>query len=219
MFNVFFNFLVTKTTFRPNLCTCKEGDKLMHSFSDRWVKYFFTLAKDVSDQSKDPSTKVGCVVVDDEKRILATGYNGFPRQMRDNMERYFDRNFKLQHVVHAEANAICQAASSGVSFKNSTIFITLQPCIECSKLIIQSGIKEIHFLRDEEADARREKALQEKDESVLNDWRTTKEEALKMLIECRITVYCHYVISDSNSISIYKSRKYDFNATGDLVLS
>ena len=192
---------------------------MIQTFSNRWITYFFTIAKVVAEQSKDPSTKVGCVVVDKDKHILATGFNGFPVGMRDTIERYHDREFKLKHVCHAEANAICQSAQTGSSFKDSFIFITLQPCIECAKLIIQSGIKEVHFLIDEFANAKREESLKAKGEELVNDWRKSKEEALKMLIECRVSVYSHTIVpnSDPHTVSIRRMVKYESSATGDIV--
>lgn len=192
---------------------------MLQYFSNRWITYFFTIAKVVSEQSKDPSTKVGCVVVDKDRHILATGYNGFPVGFRDSDERYNNREFKLKHVCHAEANAICQCASTGSCFKNSFIFVTLQPCIECAKLIIQSGIKEVHFLVDEEANAKREEILAEKGEDLVNDWRKSKEEAIAMMVECRINVYAHVIIpsSDRHEVQIRKSRKYEVSATGEIV--
>lgn len=194
---------------------------MIQFFSERWINYFFTIAKVVSEQSKDPSTKVGCVVVDKHKHILATGYNGFPVGMRDNVERYNDREFKLRHVCHAEANAICQSAQTGASFNDAFIFVTLQPCIECAKLIIQSGIKEVHFLIDEEANAKREAALKAKGDDLVNDWRKSKDDAIRMLIECRINVFSHTVIpaADKHEVCITKTRKYDFSATGAIIQS
>lgn len=192
---------------------------MVQFFSNRWITYFFTIAKVVSEQSKDPSTKVGCVVVDRDKHILATGYNGFPVGMRDSIERYTDREFKLRHVCHAEANAICQSAQTGSSFKDAFIFVTLQPCIECAKLIIQSGIKEVHFLIDEEANEKREASLKAKGENLVNDWRKSKDDAIRMMVECRINVYSHTIVptEDRHEVSIRKSRKYDFSATGDII--
>lgn len=191
---------------------------MVQHFSNRWITYFFTIARVVSEQSKDPSTKVGCVVVDKDKHILATGYNGFPVGMRDNAERYLDRSFKLRHVCHAEANAICQSASTGSCFKNAFIFVTLQPCIECAKLIIQSGIKEVHFLIDEEANEKRERALAERGEECVNDWRKSKEDAIRMMVECRINVYSHTIISDPDvHVRVCKTRRYDFSATEDII--
>ena len=192
---------------------------MVQFFSNRWITYFFTIAKVVSEQSKDPSTKVGCVVVDNNKHILATGYNGFPVGMRDSDARYNDREFKLRHVCHAEANAICQRAQTGSCFKDAFIFVTLQPCIECAKLIIQSGIKEVHFLIDEEANRRREEALAAKGENLVNDWRKSKDDAIKMLVECRIDVYAHTIVNsdDRHEVAIRKTRKFDFSATGEIV--
>jgi dCMP deaminase len=191
---------------------------MVQFFSNRWITYFFTIAKVVSEQSKDPSTKVGCVVVDNNKHILATGYNGFPVGMRDSDARYNDREFKLRHVCHGEANAICQCAQTGSCFKDAFIFVTLQPCIECAKLIIRSGIKEVHFLIDEEANEKRERALAERGDECVNDWRKSKEDAIRMMVECRINVYSHTVISDPDvHVRVRKTRKYDFSATGEIV--
>lgn len=192
---------------------------MISQFSEKWIKYFFTIASTVADQSKDPSTKVGCVVVNKYKHILATGYNGFPVGFHDTPERYNDRSFKLKHVCHAEANSICQAVSSGTSFRDAVIFVTLQPCIECCKLIVQSGISEVHFLINESKEIARMQELKEKGDQVLNDWRSSKDEALKMLIECGIRVYGHSVInkSDIHEIDIIKSRKYESSATGELI--
>ena len=192
---------------------------MVQFFSNRWINYFFTIAKVVSEQSKDPSTQVGCVVVDKDKHILATGFNGFPVGMRDDQKRYEDRAFKLRHVCHAEANAICQSAATGTSFKDAFIFVTLQPCIECAKLIVQSGIKEVHFLVDEEANLKREEYLKEKGEDLVNDWRKSKEDAIRMLVECRINVYAHTVINceDKHEVHIRKIRRFDISAVGGVI--
>jgi dCMP deaminase len=64
------------------------------------------LAKYISEWSKDPSTKVGAVIVDDEKKIVGLGFNGFPIKTSDNEELYYDRDYKLSKIVHAEINAI-----------------------------------------------------------------------------------------------------------------
>jgi len=127
--------------------------------TSRWIKYFFKMAKLVASQSKDPSTKVGCVVTDSLNRVLATGYNGFPRGVQDTEDRYNDRSVKYKLVVHAEANAVCMAASSGVNLTGATIYITSMPCPECAKLIVQSGIRTVYYIRpsDEERKRRREK--------------------------------------------------------------
>ncbi|MEI8129755.1 MAG: deaminase, partial [bacterium] len=71
------------------------------------------------------------------------GWNGFPRGIADTPERYEDRDIKYRLVAHAESNAIINAARNGVNVKGSTIYISHPPCNECSKLIVQAGIKKV----------------------------------------------------------------------------
>ena len=101
-----------------------------------------------SERSKDPSTQVGACIVDEDKRILSTGYNGFPQGCSDD-EFPWNRDEKLgdtkyQFVVHAELNAILNARGKNLS--GSTIYVALFPCHECAKAIIQSGVKEVVYL-------------------------------------------------------------------------
>lgn len=109
----------------------------------KWDNRFINLAKHIAREwSKDPSTKVGCVIVKD-KRILGTGYNGFPRGIEDSPERYAHRPTKLNLVVHAEVNAILNAV---ISVKGADLYLwPFQPCSECAKFIIQSGIKRVFW--------------------------------------------------------------------------
>ena len=102
-----------------------------------------------SKRSKDPSTQVGACIVNPAKKIVGIGYNGFPIGIDDDAfpwgkdGEYVDT--KYPYVVHAEPNAILNATSS---LKDCTIYVTLFPCCECAKLIIQSGIKEIVYISD-----------------------------------------------------------------------
>lgn len=110
----------------------------------KWDKRFLNLAKEISTWSKDPSTKIGAVLVNDEKRILATGYNGFPKGIHDSEMRYHDRETKYKYVVHAEMNAIYNATYNGISLNDSTLYVWGLPvCSECAKGVIQVGIKRI----------------------------------------------------------------------------
>jgi dCMP deaminase len=110
-----------------------------------WDVRFLQLADMVSTWSKDPSTKVGAVIVDDLKRVLSLGYNGLPRGIQDTPERLADRDLKYKMVVHAEANAILNSPGP---VRGSTLYLfPLPPCSECSKLIIQSGIRAVRFPR------------------------------------------------------------------------
>jgi len=108
----------------------------------RWDRYFLNIVDAVAQKSKDPSTKVGCVIVRDNQ-ILSTGFNGFPRGVRDLEGRYRVRETKYNFIEHADRNAIYNAARVGVALKGSTIYLPWRPCHECTKAIIQSGITRI----------------------------------------------------------------------------
>lgn len=108
-----------------------------------WDLRFLDLAKHISAWSKDPSTQVGAVAVRD-RRILATGYNGFPRGVADLPGRLQDRNEKLMRTVHAEANIVAQAARNGVSLDGATVYVwPFLPCSSCGTLLIQAGVKRV----------------------------------------------------------------------------
>ncbi|CAM9532530.1 unnamed protein product [Pylaiella littoralis] len=105
---------------------------------------FFGIAEAVSKLSKDPSTSVGCILLDpDTLSCKSLGYNGFPRGVNDTMEKRWERPEKYSFVSHAEANAVAQAALSGTSTKNAICVVTHFPCSDCSKLLIQSGVKRV----------------------------------------------------------------------------
>jgi dCMP deaminase len=102
------------------------------------------LAREISTWSKDPSSKIGAVIVNDDRRILATGYNGFPKGIEDTEERLNDRDQKYPRIVHAETNALMNALYSGVSVKGATMYVYGLPvCPECTKSIISAGIKRV----------------------------------------------------------------------------
>lgn len=108
-----------------------------------WDLRFLDLAKHIASWSKDPSTQVGAVAVRD-RRVLATGYNGFPRGVADLPGRLHNREEKLLRTVHAEANIVAQAARNGVSLERSTIYVwPFLPCSSCCTLLIQAGIKRV----------------------------------------------------------------------------
>ena len=113
--------------------------------SEKWDVRFVKLAMHIANWSKDPSTKVGCVVVAEDREIRSTGFNGFPRGIEDDEERLLDREQKYPLICHAEENAIMHAARIGVSLKGSTAYVTWPPCSRCARSLIQSGIKEIIY--------------------------------------------------------------------------
>lgn len=101
------------------------------------------IARAVASLSKDPSTKVGALIVGPAGEVRSSGWNGFPRGVADNW-RLHDRPTKYLHIVHAEINAICNAARAGTPIDGCTLLVTaLHPCNECCKAIIQSGIRRV----------------------------------------------------------------------------
>jgi len=114
-----------------------------------WNDYFMAVAQLSAQRSKDPNTQVGACIVNTKNRIVGVGYNGFPNGCSDD-EFSWDRdgdflNTKYAFVCHSEQNAII---SSTCDLEGATLFVTLFPCNECAKLIIQSGIKQIYYLID-----------------------------------------------------------------------
>jgi len=109
---------------------------------NKWDERFIRIAKEVAGWSKDPGTKVGAVLVSD-RRIIATGYNGFPHGISDSFERYADRNVKIAYTVHAEVNAILNAAKNGSQTANSTLYVTFPPCVSCATSVIQAGVTRV----------------------------------------------------------------------------
>ena len=108
----------------------------------KWDGRFIRIANEVASWSKDPGTKVGAVLVLD-RRIIATGYNGFPQGINDSFERYAEREVKLAYTVHAEVNAILNAAKNGAQTKDSTLYVTFPPCVSCATSIVQAGVSTV----------------------------------------------------------------------------
>lgn len=106
-----------------------------------WQRYFLDMAQQVASASKDPSTQVGAVIVDERRRVLGHGYNGLPRGVRDTWERLNDRQTKYRMIVHAEPNALLNA---GRAVEGATLYVWPLPCCcECAKLVIQAGIRRV----------------------------------------------------------------------------
>lgn len=119
-----------------------------------WDEYFMGIAIITSKRSKDPSSQVGAVIVDDDHKVVSIGYNGMPRHIDDrslswNKNEGLDN--KYLYVCHAEFNAILNVRN-GSSVKDCTIYVTLFPCNECAKAMIQTGIKKVIYLSDKYKD-------------------------------------------------------------------
>jgi dCMP deaminase len=118
-----------------------------------WDDYFYKITNDVAERSTCTRRKVGAIIVKD-KRILATGYNGVPTGivhcgergcLREQLGVPSGEKHELCRGLHAEQNAVIQAAKHGVTIDGSVLYCTNQPCVVCSKIIINSGIEEIVF--------------------------------------------------------------------------
>jgi dCMP deaminase len=114
-----------------------------------WDQYFMAMAQIAAMRSKDPNTQVGACIVNPDKRVVGLGYNGFPHGCSD--EHYpWERegeflDTKYPFVVHAELNAILNSIQN---LKDCTIYVSLFPCNECAKAIIQSGIRKVVYEQD-----------------------------------------------------------------------
>ena len=113
-----------------------------------WTDYFYNIAQQVKEKSKDERTKVGAVIVGKDKEIVSTGYNSYPRGIVDNRPERQERPEKYFWFEHAERNAIYNAARIGVSTKGCTMYLTCGiPCADCARGIINAGISRIFVTR------------------------------------------------------------------------
>lgn len=137
-----------------------------------WETYFMGIAHLSALRSKDPNTQVGAVIVDPEHKVVSIGYNGFPKGCSDDDYPWENEGSSLEtkyvYVVHAELNAIL---NSPRSVKGCSIYVSLFPCHECAKAIIQSGIQEIVYESDKYAAS----------ESVLASKRMLESAGVKMV--------------------------------------
>ena len=119
-----------------------------------WDEYFMGVAKLAALRSKDPNSQVGSCIVSTDNKILSIGYNGFPRGCSDDVFPWAREgqplDTKYVYVTHSELNAILNFR--GGSLEGSKMYVTLFPCNECSKAIIQSGISELIYAADKYAD-------------------------------------------------------------------
>ena len=129
-----------------NISFLSKIDSLIQTHSNRlnWDEYFMSMALLISIRSSCHRLHVGCIIVKNN-RVISAGYNGFISGLPHNS---VVRDGHEQNTVHAEQNAIVDAARRGVSLEGSTAYVTHYPCIVCSKLLIAAGIKKIIYHRD-----------------------------------------------------------------------
>ena len=150
----------------------------MNCADEKWDNRYLDLAQHIGEKwSKDPSRKVGAVIVGDHGQILSQGYNGFPRKLHDDEDRLNDRETKYKYVVHAEMNCIYNAALNGNSLVGSTLYVYGLPiCHECAKGVIQVGISRVV------------QPIYSLDNLMQDKWKSSRELALDMFHEAGIVL-------------------------------
>lgn len=148
----------------------------------RWDRHFLRLALEHAQMSKDPATQVGAVIVGPDREVRSSGFNGFPRGIADLPSRLDDRELKLQLIVHAEMNAVLNAARIGTAVKGCTLYLLATdraggvwggpPCTRCTVEVIQAGIAEIVSLPFKPGPSQ---------------WRASIENAGRLLAEAGVT--------------------------------
>jgi len=111
----------------------------MRKITMKYEKYFELAETHARLFSKDPRTKVACIILSRESVILSTGYHGMPRGLPE----VWEQPAKDLYVVHAETNAVYNAARVGASLADSIAIVTLFPCLECAKALVQSGVRTV----------------------------------------------------------------------------
>ena len=114
-----------------------------------WDTHYGQLLHDVASKSADPSSKYGAIIVDRHMNQRSTGYNGLPRGIEfTNTERFTERPSKYWWWIHAEENSIYNAARSGISIDECSMYVISIPCLKCMCAIVQTGIKEVIYFND-----------------------------------------------------------------------
>jgi len=125
----------------PELQNCIKSD-FVNYVPPSWDVLFMRMVYLISTKSKDPSTKIGSVIVGPDHEIISVGYNGIPRGVNDNVLERFERPEKYNYFEHAERNAILSVARvGGPSLKGCIMYTQSMPCSDCARSAIQSGIK------------------------------------------------------------------------------
>lgn len=118
-----------------------------------WDEYFMGIALNSAMRSKDPSTQVGACIADPQQKVVSIGYNGMPIGFDDEKSSWDIKeglDSKYLYVVHAELNAILNTRN-GIALRGCKLYVTLFPCNECAKAIVQAGIQEVIYLDDKYA--------------------------------------------------------------------
>ena len=166
--------------------------------TDSWHRYFMTMAYLVATKSKDPSTKVGAVIIGPDQEIRSSGYNGLPRGLEDTLNRY-SKPLKYQLINHAEENAILHCSRVGISSKGCKIYVPWIPCSLCAKSIIQAGIIEVIYHKEWPGNY-----------CTKSDWQQSIELSKEMFLETNIklTEYSGHLVDIKG---FYRQQQFDLD--------
>ena len=154
----------------------------------KWDARFMKVAQYTATWSKDPSTKVGALLVS-ARRPLASGFNGFPKGHPDDPELYADREYKYQHIVHAEINALDQAIHfcSARVIRGSTMYLNFPPCPDCVRAMAVHGIARVVYLPLELTEG-----YQERGREWVEQWQSAWQESRRVAQESVIQLEPYY---------------------------
>ena len=178
---------------------------------------YMSMCKLIAMRSKDPNSQVGAVIVDNDGRILSMGYNGLPNGLNDD-EYPWERegnnllDTKYPYVVHAELNAILNYRGEKSLLKDSTLYVSMFPCNECTKAIIQSGIKRVLYLENKYPDSDSTKATMR----MFNDTGILCMEYKKDTVSFTIGSITPIKINQCNDPGFYNKLPNDFNTSTSL---
>lgn len=154
--NAFLSPMVDLTPHQLALMMGGGREAAERASQERWDDFFMDLAGKIATKSKDRSTKVGAVFVAKGHAVLSCGWNGFPRGVDDNIEARHARPAKYDWMVHAESNAIANAARHGIPLEGSTLYVTLMPCgTRCAGEIVQVGCRRVVTVEPDWTDSHR----------------------------------------------------------------
>jgi dCMP deaminase len=147
-----------------------------------WDTFYMKLVYEIAKKSKDPSTKIGALIVGPDKEPISFGYNGFPRKVVDSVESYPERHqrpAKYMYYEHGERNAIYSVARvGGASLKGTTMYTQGLPCADCGRAIIQAGISEVVIHEPFELISRH----------IYNNWKESSDVTFEMFRESGVKV-------------------------------
>lgn len=142
----------------------------------KWHKRFLDICNSIASWSKDKRTKTGCVIVKN-RRILTTGFNGFPIGVDDTKEERFEAPIKYMYTEHCDRNAIYQAARMGIKLEGAEMYLTGPPCHDCSRGIVMAGLVAVYWPIDNPF---------EKDQATFSRWKDSIEASFNILNEAQV---------------------------------